>query len=156
MLTIILLILVNISDKAGCEQVEDRQVTIVTPKHDGTFQCEILTMNQCFFTMRGTALNLKEGDYLNIFLQVEDGNVWWRAGDPIAYKRDFVYDWSVPMLSIDPNRPFRRFVAIVLIAKEAIPPGKNYAVLPEHFAESPLCHFSLASYSYSIYLMKNH
>ncbi len=110
-----------------------KSVSITSPK--GKFQCDTITENKCFFSVKGKASNLKDGDYLSVLL-TSSGNTWWQGGESIKYGSVFNTEWIVMMVSVDPNGETKNWVLRAMITQKPEDPGTTWPEFPTNVIAS--------------------
>lgn len=121
----------------------NRTISIASPTCGGTFSCEAIRDNQCFFTVKGAAKNLQDGDYVSLMLKIAGGAEWWQGGNSVGFKQDFDDSWAIGMVSVDPAGISKNFVGRVIITDSPLVPGHKYSVIPKNFGTSAFCQWTL-------------
>jgi hypothetical protein len=113
----------------------DRKISITKPIN--TFSCESVRDNQCFFTVRGTATGLEDGDYISVLLQLAGGKEWWQGGNSVRYRNGSKKNsWTISMISVDPSSEFKNYVATAIVTRKPLLSGKKYSDLPSYLVSS--------------------
>lgn len=129
--------------KNAMASIKQRQVSISGPVDNGQIICDSVEGNQCFFTVRGSSVNLQDGDFVSVMLQIAGGETWWQGSRSLEYGNDFTDNWVLSMLSVDPNGFSRQFNARVIVTDAPHSPGQNFRILPPSKAQSPVYNWTL-------------
>ncbi|MCB2261866.1 MAG: hypothetical protein LGR52_02840 [Candidatus Thiosymbion ectosymbiont of Robbea hypermnestra] len=126
-------------------QESSRTINITSPSCGGTFSCEAVRGNECFFTVQGTANGLTDGDYVSLLLKIVGGREWWQGGNSVGYNEDFSDSWIISMVSVDPTGISRNFVGRAIVTRGPQRSGRKYSRFPSDVAisTSAFCQWTL-------------
>jgi hypothetical protein len=132
------------NEKESQEDIE-RKVSITLPKCGGTFRCESIRDNQCFFTVKGTSSNIQEGEFISIMLKFPSGEEWWQGGNSLSKDEFIGDDWTISMISVDPNGISKYFNLRAIVTEKPLLSGMQYTDLPPYLAVSTICLLQLSN-----------
>ena len=131
------------SNETETQEDIERTVSITFPKCGGTFKCESIEGNQCFFTVKGTSSNIQKGEFISIMLKIAGGDKWWQGGNSLSKDEFIGDDWTISMISVDPRGISKYFNIKAIVTENSMPSGMEYSNLPPHLAASPICQLQL-------------